>query len=172
MDRTSSSSPAQVLFENFEDDHRTLTQGLSELLARLRACETEDAVRLADDLDCEGGSHIKFEEDVFYPSLRSDLGSDFVDQLYREHESGRLALARLLGLSAEERKAVGAERRRWAEVVVAQLEVALEHALSCGTLLSHLESLGDEELKEMNETLLAMKEQDVRWTDRPSLSAS
>ena len=147
------------LHEAFLEDHRQLTRGLARIRQALLDGDVGGAARMAEALDHQVGPHMEFEETVFYPELRKKLGSEFVDQLYHEHDIGRSALEALIELGPSGSLAE-ARRRELAQNV----NTALEHAKSCGTLLSHLDYLTEEERATMLEQLLAARERGRPWT--------
>ncbi len=150
------------LSDAFLEDHQHLTRGLSATLDALEKDDLPGAVRLADELDRRAGPHIEFEEEVFYPEVAKSRGPDYVAQLHREHDSGRVAINRLLGNRTRERLEPE-ERTR----IVAGLHEALDHAVSCGTLLSHVTTLDPARQQEVLEQLLSYRRKGHRWTDRP-----
>ena len=152
----------QRLVDAFEEDHRRLTQGLEELVQALRADDLERATELAERVDRAVGAHIDFEEGVFYPQLEKTLGSKFVSRLFHEHDAGKSAIRSLLAV--RERGDLDAETRG---EILADLDIALEHALSCGTLLSHLDRLDEEQLATMLRQLHEARERGRRWSQLP-----
>lgn len=149
-----------ALHQAFLEDHRQLTRGLAGIRQALRDRDLAEAARLAEELDRRAGPHMEFEETVFYPGLRNKLGSEFVDRLYHEHDTGRSAVAALIAMGPRATP-TEAECRRLAE----RVDTALDHAKSCGTLLSHLGELDEQEHAEMLEELLAARERGRRWTE-------
>ena len=147
----------------FTEDHRHFTRGLSRLLKALEDDDLAAAVELADDLDRVVGPHIEFEEEVFYPEVARARGGDYVRQLYLEHRIGQNALRALL---AHRTDAALAPRER--DDLIAQLRTAQDHALSCGTLLSHITCQGPEAQQRMLEQRNEMLERGHRWTQLPA----
>jgi hypothetical protein len=147
----------QALERAFLEDHRRLTGGLSQLL---QDGALRQAVELADKLDREVGAHIAFEQHVYYPALRQHLGDEFIDQLLREHEVGQSALKSLLAHGGD-LPLEPAERER----LKGQIEVALDHARSCGTLWSHLRALDDPQLAQMHAHLRRHRSRGRRWSE-------
>ena len=86
------------LSEAFVEDHRHLTQGLSDILQALRDDNLEEAVRMAEDLDQVAGPHMEFEEEILYPEVRKSRGSDYVSRLYREHQVALEAVKALINI--------------------------------------------------------------------------
>ena len=152
----------QSLDDAFHEDHRHLTQGLSAILEAVKKDDLPSAVRAADDVDQQAGPHIEFEEEVFYPEVAKSRGHAFVARLHREHDSGRDALERLRRLQGRER--LEPEEKA---LIVADLHQALEHALSCGTLLSHVTTLDSDRQHEILQRLLQYRREGRRWTERP-----
>ena len=150
----------QSLSDVFLEDHRHLTRGLSATLQALENDDVQAAVKIAEELDQRAGPHIRFEEEHFYPKVAERRGQAYVDQLFREHEAGRVALRGLLA----ERKAgeLTSDEKRG---IQAGLRQALDHAVSCGTLLSHVTTLEHGEQQRLVKTLLKLREAGGRWTD-------
>lgn len=143
----------------FARDHKIFIQGLKHTLEALRRGADAEARRLADELDQAVGAHLEFEEEVFYPTLRAALGDDWVGQLYDEHDAGQRAVAELLEQPERPRLAPAVRAR-----LIAGLETALEHALSCGTLVSRLRTVGADEQEQMLERYREIARRARRWT--------
>ena len=146
----------------FTDDHRVFTRGLSRILKALRKDDQTTAVALAVELDRAVGPHIEFEEQVFYPILVESLGKDFVRQLYREHRIGQTAVSALVSHPHGEPLPEGARDR-----LIEQLETAMDHALSCGTLLSHVTTKDPAEQQRLLDQLEDIGRRGHRWTELP-----
>jgi hypothetical protein len=144
----------------FVEDHRRFVRGLRDVLEALRSAELGRARQLAEALDRDVGAHILFEEEHFYPLLEGRLGSGRVERLFDEHERGRRAVARLLSLSEDARL----EPEELGQLVD-DLEVALQHAVGCGSMLSTTEGLSEGEQRVLVEHLLAARERAPRWTE-------
>ena len=143
----------------FLEDHRQLIGGLTRIADALAAGDLDAAVRAADDVDRKVGPHMLFEEEEYYPRLRARLGSEFVERLYHEHDEGREGVAWLLAGDATR-----LDGRMRAEIA-AKVGTALEHALSCGSLLSHLDDFDEAEQRRLLERLKALRNRSVRWTE-------
>jgi len=152
-----------TLHTAFLEDHRHLTKGLAGLLESLRQNNAPRATTIARELDRVAGPHMAFEEAVLYPELQGRLGKSFVDQLYHEHALGKKAVSHLVH-RAKSGPLTPPER----STLIEQVETALEHALSCGSLLSYLDTLSTERHNEMLQQLLDMRTQERLWTDLPS----
>ena len=153
---------ASPLATAFTDDHRVFTRGLSRILRALRRDDQATAVALAEELDRAVGPHIEFEEQVFYPILVESLGKDFVRQLYREHRIGQTAVRALMAHPHGEPLPEGDR-----EGLIEQLETAMDHALSCGTLLSHVTSKDPGEQQRLLDQLEDISRRGHRWTELP-----
>jgi hypothetical protein len=144
----------------FEEDHARMTRGLELLYGLLERDDLAAAVAAAERLDAEAGPHIDFEESAFYPELRRRIGDREVDRLYGEHDAGRRAVAEIRRLDVSRR--LDPARR---QQLLSQLDVAREHAFSCGTLLSHLDALDAPALKTMMGCLEETRRLHRRWTE-------
>jgi hypothetical protein len=148
------------LREAFLEDHQKLTKGLRELLSLVEAERFEDAARVAKELDTVAGAHIEFEEKRFYPEVEKVRGADYVDNLYDEHQSGVEAIRSLERLSGT--KGVDAEER---DRILRHLHRALDHVVSCGTLLSHVTALDEKAQAELLDALERYRSSGHRWTE-------
>lgn len=156
------------LREAFLRDHRVLTRGLQQIRQALQREDISAAAELAQQLDLQIGPHMEFEETVLYPRLIKPLGRTYVRQLYREHSEGREALGQLVSLagsSGVKRDLMGLSDK---EVLISRLDAILEHALGCGSLLSHVDHLPVSEQRYMLEQLECLGRQARKWTDSPS----
>jgi hypothetical protein len=151
---------ATTLKDAFIEDHQTLTRGLSRLLELVRQGEFDEASRAARELDRAAGPHIEFEENAFYPEVRKTRGEAYVDNLVDEHHSGLEAVRSLSKLEPGD-VPEAAERDR----LVLDLERVLDHAVSCGTLLSHVTSLPEDEQERFLAELERYRELAHKWTE-------
>jgi len=146
------------LAKAFLEDHKHLIQGFSRLLQALKENDVSKASQIADDIDRQAGPHIEFEEEFFYPILQQARGREYVSQLYQEHGAGLHAVKSL-------RDAKGDLGTDETEALLADAQTALDHAVSCGSLLSHVTTLGDQQQAELLEKLLGLRKQGRRWTE-------
>lgn len=144
----------------FTEDHRHMTRGFWKLRNALEAGNLEKAIDLAKVIDRKVGPHIEFEEAVFYPELRKVFGDEFVDRLYREHAVGRAVILELLSLD-KHAQIVDSRLNELAE----RAGKTLEHAVSCGTLLSHLEALDDQRQRELLTQLKTIRIRGKPWSE-------
>jgi hypothetical protein len=148
----------------FVDDHQQLTRALKQLKDALGRHDLSEAKRIAEELDRAAGPHILFEEVFLYPEVARARGRDYIDRLYEEHRAGRDLLTRVLALRSDSRRRLGDEEQAR---LLQQAEMMLDHAVSCGTLLSYLTTLDQTTQKEYFAALLALRQQAKRWTEIP-----
>jgi len=148
------------LKDAFVEDHRTLISGLKGLLELVDEGDYGDASKLAKELDAAAGPHIEFEEKCFYPEVGKSRSRDYVSNLYDEHRSGMEAVRTLSSLEAG--SVLSSDER---ERVLFHLQRALDHAVSCGTLLSHVTSLAEPEQKQLLDELERYRSLAHKWTD-------
>ena len=143
----------------FIRDHRIMTRGFWRLRQALDRGDWQEARTLAEKLDREVGPHIEFEEHVYYPRLKPIIGARTVEQFYREHGTGRHVIEDILaatGAPPDEATRAG---------LAARCGKMLEHAQSCGTLISHLEALPDEEQESLLSRLEEIRERGHSWSE-------
>lgn len=156
----------RVLEEEFATDHRELTRGFSQLLDLLKSRSDEDARNLADHIDQVAGPHIEFEETVLYPVVAQAEGHDFATGLYSEHQTALEAISSLV--SRAEDVPIDEETRKR---LIDQVQTGLDHAVSCGSLLSHLTALDEGTHETFLKKLRSCRESGVRWSERRSQHA-
>ena len=147
---------ADALRVAFQRDHQRLMRGLQALRGAVQAGEHERAAEISERLDREVGPHIEFEESVYYPSLMPVLGRRFVERLYGEHAAGQRLLREVIGGGG-----LSAQRR---DRLLRRIDAVMEHALSCGTLLSHLDRLTPQRRGEFYRQLEDCRRRGQRWT--------
>lgn len=147
------------LEQEFLEDHRHLTRGFQSLIDAVEHNDVERCRHDADELDRVAGPHIEFEEHVLYPRLRKERGDELGARLLREHQVARSAILFLESRGTEPLNP--SDRAR----VLEQLRVGLEHAVTCGTVLSHLTVLDDSEQVEMLKCLHEFRSHNMRWTE-------
>jgi len=143
----------------FLEDHKVLTRGLATTLSAVQQGDLATAARAAEELDQQAGPHIEFEERYFYPEVEKSRGPAFVSGLHREHDAGRNALRTLLAI-----RGAGQLDPDDRALVISQLREALDHAVSCGTLLSHLTTLDVDQQDVLLSHLLRLRREGPRWT--------
>lgn len=141
----------------FVEDHKILTRGFSKLASALKSKDLDKARRLAAELNEAAGPHIAFEEEVLYPEIARHRGEGFASQMQQEHNFGLQAILRL---TSEPREVDEVTRRE----LIEDAEQMLDHAISCGTLLSYVTALPDERQRLMLARLLELREERPTWT--------
>ena len=147
------------LQDAFVEDHRKMTMGFYRLRQSLEDADWTGARRLAEEIDQDVGSHIEFEETLYYPRLKPVIGAGNISRMYEEHQIG-LGLIRdieALGPDAPEKEVCSRLADRCRQM--------LEHARSCGTLISHLTDLPQEEQTDLLAKLQEIRGRGTRWTE-------
>ena len=127
------------LEQEFVKDHQKLTRGFSRIIEAVKDGKWSDAVEAARELNREGGPHIAFEEEILYPRVAQSQGEDSVRHLYEEHQTAIGAIQFLLNHPS------GAEiDQDTRPQLIDKLQIGLDHAISCGTLLSYLTVLDEQ----------------------------
>ena len=88
-----------------------------------------------------------------YPEVARAHGRDYIDRLYEEHRAGRDLLTRVLVMKSDTWRRLGDEEQAR---LLQQAEMMLDHAVSCGTLLSYLTTLDQTTQQEYFAALLAL----------------
>lgn len=151
--------PRTTLETEFLADHKKMTRGFRDLIKALEADELSEAFRLAEELDFAAGPHIEFEEHVLYPEVEGARGDEYGANLRHEHQVARSALRFLLEHGDKPIRAEDKAR------VIQQLRIGFEHAVACGSLLSHLTVLDDAAQQSMLKKLREYRDQRLRWTE-------
>lgn len=141
----------------FVEDHRTLIRGYRDAKEAVEKHDLATARTIAERLDQEAGAHIEFEERCLYPIVAAARGNEYASKLYHEHKGTLQTLVELQAASSMD----DAARLRW----LGGLQEGLEHAATCGTLLSHLETLPVERQKELLERLRSLRTEKRRWSE-------
>lgn len=143
----------------FLQDHRKMTKGFFRLRQKLEAGDWTEARRIALAIDRDVGPHIEFEETVYYPRLVPVVGAANVDVMYAEHGIGlRLIQDLICAGSTPPDSAVMSD-------LADRCQTMLEHAQSCGTLLSNLTGLPPDEQHELLTSLEHIRERGRSWTE-------
>ena len=153
-------TPWERLRQAFVQDHREMTRGYKTLL---RLLDQRDFVRLSEEanrLDKTVGPHIEFEERFLYPSLGESRGEGYVSQLLHEHSQVLSVLTELQHLTADAEPSV-----KQIDTWISQLMVGLEHASTCGTLLSELQELKEHRQLELLDGLTRLRDKGTPWSE-------
>lgn len=152
------------LKKSFTDDHQAMIRGYRSLLGALNDGDFAAASRLSVQLDRSAGPHIEFEEQYLYPAVKASRGTAYVSKLYQEHRQVLAAITELRKLTAESIPS-DEELAAWKQ----SLESGLEHAASCGTLLSHLEVLSEEQQRSYLDTIHRLRDEGHLWSELEQL---
>ncbi len=141
----------------FVEDHRKLTRGYRDIRKALQADAVETAKQLADDLDRMAGPHIEFEERYLYPVVEEHRGESYAANLYSEHS---MILQAIRGLK-EAQTASEEQKSQW----LRGMDEGLRHAATCGTLLSYLVTLPEQEQDRLLAHLERLRNRGCRWSE-------
>jgi len=144
----------------FVEDHKHMIGGFAKLKRALEQGAAAEAKQIADDLDRLAGPHIQFEEEVLYPRVAEARGRSYAERLYEEHADGKQAIRTLRERSPSELT----EPETRAQLI-SGVQTVLDHAISCGTLLSHLTSLPADSQQELLARLESIRREGTRWTE-------
>ncbi len=150
-----------ALQQEFLDDHRILIAGIQGIIEAIEREDSGRAIELAAELDRQAGAHMAFEEEIFYPRLAKVYGAEFVEQMVAEHGVGQRAVRTLLAKNLDRPLS-----RKQRSQVLEDLDVALKHVMSCGTMLSELASGTAEVNAKSLDRLRELRDQGERWTGR------
>ena len=151
------------LREAFLQDHQHLTKGFNEILRALESDQYEEAIDAAKRLDRLAGPHIEFEETVLYPQVARGRGNGYDSHLYADHRVGQKVIRLLMGTNPEQLRDPSQKER-----LLRDIQTILDHAYSCGTLLSHLTASSDAEREEFLARLMDFRRQGHSWSELPS----
>ena len=144
--------PVKQLLAAFKRDHVVLGRGLHQLGAALRARDILSAKRIADRLNHAVGPHIAFEEQHFYPRMRSLIGDEEVDRLYMEHRIGQAALCKVLSLPDAAWPDSALVR-----ALLRDIELMEKHVAECGELFGAMGRIPEAEQGELLAQLDALR---------------
>ncbi len=86
----------------FRDEHRSVRDGILELIEAFRNREPETARALLDRVAALSGPHFRYEEEVMYPGLVQIFGQRYIDRLFREHDDVIRFAERLVDLASQD----------------------------------------------------------------------
>lgn len=146
----------------FVEDHRTLTRGYARLLNMLDEHNFADAAKEAKQLDELAGPHIAFEETFLYLKVGESRGEEYTGKLYEEHSEilGALLQIRELAPDADLTDVQIADLKE-------RLHHGLDHAAACGSLLSHLKGMREQEQGKALQKLIEFRENGRPWSQLP-----
>ncbi len=143
----------------FIEDHRMMTRSYRDLLQHLENDELGKAAELAAKLDQQAGAHVEFEEQHLYPRVRESRGDKYADQMYQEH---REILNTLVELQQIQSTVEPSKRQiqRWKTGV----QNGINHAVACGTLLSHLQTLPESTQADLLQFIEQLRRKSKKWS--------
>jgi len=137
-----------------------MIQALQRLLDVLERDGAEDCVDAAMEVDRIAGPHIAFEETILYPRVATARGEEFVEKLRHEHRLVLEAIRFLLGRDKTQSLAKEDRTR-----LIEQVQTGIDHAATCGTLLSHITTLSHDQQTQMLCRLEDLRVLGLHWTD-------
>jgi hypothetical protein len=113
----------------------------------------------AAEIDRVAGPHIEFEESLYYPRLAPMVGATAIRHMVQEHSVGLDVIRDILSAdtSVPDRSILAEFADRCRRM--------LEHAHSCGVLVTHLTGLPADEERELLKRLLKMRYDGRLWTE-------
>lgn len=147
------------LVQAFHEDHTLLGSGFYDLSMALRGNDISAARLVAQKLNADGGAHIAFEEECFYPAL-AELCDYNVDPLYQEHRLGRDVVESLCALDAGQDISAD-ERLR----LLTESETMESHIAECGELFKAIERLPDTRQNDLYKVLMNWRRKRPAWLD-------
>ncbi len=148
------------LFDAFREDHAVLGRGLHELRSLILAGDIGNLKTASKRLDRAAGGHIAFEEEDFYPALKSFLSSSEVDGMYADHAFGAETLKKIAELDK-----LGQHQQKQ---LLQRLDNMEQHVSECGELFGALGGLEDVRKEELYEQLLRWRRVAPGWTEYAS----
>jgi hypothetical protein len=152
-------APLNSLLEAFREDHLVLGGGFHHLAVHLRAGQIASAIAAARHLDQEGGAHIAFEEDDFYPAIATLIGRDEVESMYAQHRLGVGVVNELRDL-ADDALLEPQIRDR----LIADAETMSDHIAECGELFETIGRLTPADQHALLERLEWWRRLRPRWS--------
>jgi len=147
------------VFEAFHADHAALGQALHELRTQLAGGETAKARKSAAKLDRDAGAHIAFEENDFYPALKSSLSASEVEAMYREHAEGLAVIQDIA--DADDAELLDPLVR--ASFIV-RIEALEGHVADCGDLFGAMGALTEDQFETLYGNLEYWRSQAPHWS--------
>ncbi|MEM9587516.1 MAG: hemerythrin domain-containing protein [Planctomycetota bacterium] len=148
------------LKHRFVDDHRLMTRAYRDLIKSLDEEDFERVAQLADELDRHAGPHIEFEESHLYPRVRESRGDRYADTMYQQHGEILETIRELCDADFSV-KPTANQVHRWQ----IGLQEGIDHAVTCGTLLSHLQALDPSVQEELLEESKRLRRRGRRWSE-------
>jgi len=147
------------LEREFIEDHQKLTSAFQQVIDAVELNDPKRMCESAESLNRVAGPHMEFEERILYPQVGEDRGDGFEQKLLQEHQVARSAILSLT--DREDVPLATADRAR----IMEQLRIGLDHAISCGALLSHITVSSEERQQVMLQELRELRRKGIRWTE-------
>ncbi len=146
------------LIAEFLKDHQQFSRLLFEISKLLEEDKIEEARNRANELDSIAGPHIAYEEAELYSRL-SQLGEKSVSKeaLVKEHHDVLDSLKTLLSNSHPDETEL--------QGIKSGFRDALTHAEHCGSLISLMSRLDEQQRSESLKTLYRLRAQRRKWTE-------
>jgi hypothetical protein len=144
----------------FSHDHKVMIRGYRDLLEALNRSDFAEAARLSRWLNRMGGPHIEFEECYLYPAVQRSRGEAYVARLYDEHHIVWCAIDALRALSGDDVPSLG-QVMQWKQ----SLRAGLDHAATCGSLLSHLQAMPEDQQEAVMEAIARLRDRGRSWSE-------
>ncbi len=145
------------LVEEFLADHKQMSRLLYEALAAIKQGNISLARELAVRLNYVSGPHIQYEEMELYPRLKDHYGAVSEEGLIQEHHEIAAGIRSLVQDPVDDPSDLDEAERR--------LQIGLNHAEHCGSLVSVLAGLTDEEQAASLVVLRELRNQQRSWLD-------
>lgn len=149
------------LIAEFLKDHQQFSRLLFQIKKLLDEGKIEAAQQRAEELDQLAGPHIEFEETELYPRLKI-LGARQATEelLVDQHHDALLALQALIEMEEPDEDSLEGIKKGFGD--------ALNHAEHCGSLISLMVQLDQDQQAESLRSLIQLRSKGNRWTQLDS----
>ena len=148
----------ELLEQAFIEDHRRLSRGYRDIMEAIEDDNFPAARAIAENLDRAAGPHIEFEERYLYPEVRRSRGECYAARLLSEHTD---ALETLVDLQQCDSLPSDTQKQHWLN----GMRRGLDHAASCGTLLSHLQTFDPQRQRTLLTRLDELRLRGKKWSE-------
>tara|TARA_R110001606_G_scaffold167637_5_gene312055 strand:+ start:2952 stop:3440 length:489 start_codon:yes stop_codon:yes gene_type:complete len=148
------------LFNAFREDHAVLGRGLHELRSLVMAGDVGGLKTAAQNLDKAAGGHIAFEEEDFYPALKTFLSAEEVEEMYAEHAHGAETLSNIAELDPN--MPLQATKKQH---LLGRIDEMEQHVSECGELFGAMGGLDDAAKDNLMKRLQYWRKLAPAWTD-------
>ncbi|AMO71793.1 hemerythrin domain-containing protein [Sphingorhabdus sp. M41] len=148
------------LFNAFREDHAILGRGLHELRSLVTAGDVGGLKSAAQNLDKAAGGHIAFEEEDFYPALKTFLSADEVEEMYAEHAHGAETLSTIAELDPDIPLHLVQKQQ-----LLDRIDEMEQHVSECGELFGAMGGLDEAAKDDLMKRLQYWRKLAPAWTD-------